>query len=1094
VRLLSAAAVVLIGLTAKGGETLPAGLKVVAIEARPASIELKHRFEYRQLLLTGHLESGETVDLTRMAKLAKPATIVNVSETGLVRAVEDGAEQLVFTFAEHSVPVDVKVSGTQQHYDVSFVRDVQPTFSRLGCNSGTCHGSKNGKNGFKLSLRGYDALFDYRAFTDDLGARRFNRAAPDQSLMLLKATGTIPHVGGVRTAVGSPYYQLLRSWIADGVKFDPVSPRVASIDIYPQNPILPRAAMKQQIAVQATYTDGSVRDVTAEAFIESGNIEVIEAGEGGLLTMLRRGEAPVLVRYEGAYAATTLIVMGDRTGFAWQPPPTNNYIDELVYQKLQHVKILPSDLCTDDEFVRRVFLDLTGLPPTSDQVRSFLDDPRDTRLKRDDLIDRLVGNPQYVEHWTNKWADLLQVNRKFLGEEGAAALRSWIEGNVAANTPYNQFAFELLTASGSNMENPPAAYYKILRDPAELMENTTHLFLAVRFNCNKCHDHPFERWTQDQYYHLASYFAQIGRKEDPAFAGQKIGGSAVEGAAPLVEVIYDTVNGDVTHERTGQVATPAFPYRHGDLAADTASRRQQLARWITSPENTYFARSYVNRLWGYLFGVGIIDPIDDIRAGNPPTNGALLDALTADFVDNGFDAQHMLRTICKSRTYQHSVRTNRWNDDDTINYSHAIPRRLPAEVLYDAIHLATGATSRIPGVPAGFRAAQLPDVGVDVPFLDDFGRPVRESACECERSSGMVLGPIMKLINGPTVAEAIVDPKNALSQLVAREQDDLKLLDELFLRFLARHPSQDELDLGRKTFAAIAEDHQRLVAELAQYEQQLPAKQVEWELSVGDHVHWTLLDAVESKSQAGATFTKQADGALLVTGATGKDVYTLVAHTDLTDITGVRLEALPDPSLPAGGPGRAENGNFVLSELKVTAAPTSTPDPAQVVELANATADFNQIGWHVAGAIDGNESTGWAVSPAFNQPHVAVFETRQDVGKAGGTVLTFALSQQYQDGRHSLGRFRLAVTSSKRPVGIGRLPAELAALLAVPPESRTPQQAAAVADHFRSSDTQLSRLKAQIQQSAEQLKNQRLTGVQDLAWALINGPAFLFNR
>jgi hypothetical protein len=319
-------------------------------------------------------------------------------------------------------------------------------------------------------------------------------------------------------------------------------------------------------------------------------------------------------------------------------------------------------------------------------------------------------------------------------------------------------AREIITASGSNLDNPPAAYYKVLREPATLMENTTHLFLAVRFNCNKCHDHPFERWTQDQYYHMAAYFAQVGRKPDASFAGQTIGGTAVEGAVPLVEVIYDTGSGDVKHDRTGQVTSPSFPYQHGDLAPETASRREQLARWITSKDNQYFAKSYVNRLWGYLFGSGIIEPIDDIRAGNPPTNPELLDALTKDFIESGFNAQHIMRTICKSRTYQHSVRTNKWNADDNLNYSHAIPRRLPAEVLYDAIHIATGSVNRLPGVPVGFRAAELPDAGVSDPFLDDFGKPVRESACECERSSGMVLGPVMKLINGPTVADALVTP------------------------------------------------------------------------------------------------------------------------------------------------------------------------------------------------------------------------------------------------------------------------------------------------------------------------------------------------
>src|SRR5262249_38909539 len=405
---------------------------------------------------------------------------------------------------------------------------------------------------------------------------------------------------------------------------------------------------------------------------------------------VRRGEATVLARYEGAYAASTLITMGDRSGFTWNNLPAFNHIDELVYEKLKRVKVLPSDLCSDADFIRRVYLDLTGLPPEPDMVRSFLADSRPTQVKRDEVVDKLVGSPEYIEQWTNKWADLLQVNRKFLGDVGAKALRDYIRKAVAENKPYDKFAYEVLTGSGSNAENPAAAYFKILREPDAAMENTTHLFLAIRFNCNKCHDHPFERWTQDQYYALASFFAQVKRDEDPKFRGQKIGGSAVEGAVPLVEMISDTTSGEVKHARTGEFAKPTFPYTVKDLTSGKDSRRVQLAKWVTSKENPYFARSYVNRIWGYLTGVGIIEPLDDIRAGNPPTNPALLDYLTKDFIDSGFDVRHVMKEILKSRTYQLSVATNKWNEGDDINYAHGIARRLPAEVLYDAIYRATG--------------------------------------------------------------------------------------------------------------------------------------------------------------------------------------------------------------------------------------------------------------------------------------------------------------------------------------------------------------------------------------------------------------------
>ncbi len=1079
--------------TATAQDKVPDGLKVVSLEVRPQAIELKHSLDYRQLLITGRLDSGESIDLTRTAKITA-GDQVTISPEGLVRPAKMGQTQVNISFGELTSNLPATISGLDQERPVSFVRDVQPVLARMGCNQGTCHGSKEGKAGFKLSLRGYDPLYDHRALTDDIGARRFNRAAPDQSLMLLKATGIVPHVGGVRTNIGDPYYNLVRSWIAQGVKLDLDAPRVAKIEIFPLNPVLPRAAMKQQMTVTATYTDGTTRDVTREAFIESGNIEVIEANASGIVTTLRRGEAPILVRYEGAYVATTIICMGDRSGFEWQQPPTFSYVDEHVYAKLKAMKTLASDICTDEEFLRRVSIDLTGLPPTPEDVRAFLSDSRDTQVKRGEVVDRLIGSREFVEYWTNKWADLLQVNRKFLGEEGSLALRNWIKDSVATNKPYDQFAREVLTASGSTLENPPAAYYKIIRDPESLMENTTHLFLAVRFNCNKCHDHPFERWTQDQYYQLSAYFAQVGRKQDPNFTGQTIGGSAVEGATPLVEVVFDNGSGEVTHNRTGKISPPSFPYAHSDLEAASAPRRQQLAKWITSKDNQYFAKSQVNRLWGYMFGSGIIEPIDDIRAGNPPTNPELLDALTKDFIASNFDIQHMLRVICKSRTYQHSIRSNRWNEDDIVNYSHAIPRRLPAEVLYDTIHATTGSVVHLPGVPAGFRAAELPDAGISDPFLDDFGKPVRESACECERSSGMVLGPVLKLINGPTVANAVADPNSALNQLVQQQPDDRKLLEEVFLRLLARMPTEREIEFGVAALKGSPAEYEKAAAALADYEKGLVAKQAEWEKHAGKPPVWTALEPAQMQSQAGAAFAKQPDNSIVVTGNLAKDVYNLTFATDLTGITGIRLEALADPALKAGGPGRALNGNFVVNELKLSAAPKSAADKRQDISLKNGTADFSQESFSAAAAADGNEATGWAVSPAFGKDHAATYETSADISNEGGSILSLAISQQFPDGTHNLGRFRVSVTKSPRPLTGSNLPAEIAAILVVPTEGRSPEQLAAITKYFRSLDGEYARLTAEVARSADQLKNGRAIGVQDLAWALINSPAFLFNR
>ncbi len=1072
-------------------ESIPAGVTLVSLEVVPREIDLQDPLAYRQLLVLGKTAEGETVDVTRLCQWESEPSVVTISPTGIVRPKTQGQEELVVRYGSFSARVICRVHSMEKR-PVSFVTDVQPVLSRLGCNAGTCHGAKEGKNGFKLSLRGYDPLFDHRSLTDDLASRRFNRAAPDQSLFLLKATGSIPHAGGVRTRVGEPYYELLRQWVLEGCRLDPDAPRVVSIQIFPQDPVIPRPGMKLQTAVLATYSDGRVRDVTLEAFVESGNTEVMEAHGNGLLQMLRRGEAPILVRYEGNYAASTVTVMGNREGFTWSDPPTHNYIDELVYAKLRHVKVLPSELCTDDEFIRRVYLDLTGLPPPADRVRAFLADQRPTRVKRDELIDQLIGSPEYIEHWTNKWADLLQVNRKFLGEMGAVALRNWIKNAVATNMPYDEFARAILTAEGSTLENPAASYFKILRTPEELMENTTHLFLAIRFNCNKCHDHPFERWTQDQYYHLAAYFAQVGLKADPRFGDQRIGGTAVEGAKPAVEVVYEKGSGEVTHLRTGKVAQPAFPYEFGMQVTSELSRRRQLAQWLTSKDNPYFARSFVNRLWGYLFGTGIIEPIDDIRAGNPPTNPQLLEALTKDFIESGFNMQHMLRTICRSRVYQHSVATNPWNEDDKINFSHALPRRLTAEALFDAIHFAAGAEPSIPGVPRGIRAAELPDAGVSLPFLEEFGRPPRESACECERSSGVYLGPILKLINGPVVGDALTQPGNALERLVTEIPDDGQVIDEVFLRFLARYPTSQEKQAALNVFQQAGSELDQLRQELASYEAQLNQRQLQWEQQIGQSPVWQVLMPQQITSQVGAEFAVDSEGIIQARGKNGKDVYELVVAAPSGSITGFRIEALPDPSLSAQGPGRAGNGNFVVSELRLLVRGAESDSQPTPVAWKGAAADFSQQGWPVAAAIDGNPATGWAIAPQFGKPHTAVFQLAEPLTVESPKLLVLQIDQQFPDGTHTLGRFRIAVTSSPEPLQQQAVPDNIRQALAA--AERTEEQQRVISDYFRSQDANWKQLKERVAAAEKLLANRRLVAVQDLAWALINTPAFLFNR
>jgi hypothetical protein len=1092
------ASAVAFGSVAAADETLPPGFKIAGIEAQPGTIELKNRFDYRQLLLTATLTSGGKVDVTRMAEMTGPVPgVIEISPTGMVRAKADGKGELRFSLAGQTVVVPVSVSGFGADDRISFVRDVMPTMSKVGCNAGTCHGSAKGKNGFKLSLRGYDPAADYLALTDDLAARRFNRAMPEQSLMLLKPSGSVPHVGGMLFKPGEPYYEMLKTWITQGAKFDRDAPRVAKIEVSPSAPIIPLPNMKQQFRVVATYADGSQRDVTAEAFVESGNIEVLEADKHGLITALRRGESAVLIRFEGNYAAATVTVMGDRSAFVWKDQPEYNYIDELVDAKLKRVRTLPSGLCTDAEFIRRIYLDLTGLPPTSSQVRAFLADQRDMRVKRDELIDQLIGSAAYVEQMSIKWADLLQCNDKYLGEKGARALRNWIRQAIATNVPYDKFVYAVLTASGSNIENPPASYYKILREPGPLMENDTQLFLGVRFNCNNCHDHPFERWTQNQHWRLAAFFANVARKDDPHYADKKIGGNDVEGAKALGEIIYDAASGvEVRNPTTQALQTPEFPYTYPDMAPRSGTLREQFARWTVSPKNPYFAKSYVNRAWSYLTGVGFIEPVDDIRAGNPPTNPELLERLTADFIANGFDVQQLQRLICKSATYQRSLDTNQWNSDDTVNYSHAMARRLPAEVLYDAVFQVTGATRRLSNMPAGARAAEEPDPSVNSPdgFLDLFGRAPRQSSCECERFTGVMLGQALNLINGPTIADAINQPDNSLSQLVASEKDDNRLIDEIFIRVLNRPPKPAEVAASLQSLRSFDDDHGKLVAQLAEYEKTLPAKQAEWEKNAAEAVNWIPLEVQTAKSAIGGTLAKEPNDVIFASGKLEKDTYTLTVKTDLRGITAFRIEALADPRLPKSGPGRAPNGNQVLSEFRVSAAPANDPKKAGPVALQNAQADYSQPGWHVTGAIDGDLATGWAIDQQEGRNHTAVFECRQDVGFATGTLLTFTLDQHYPDGHHLLGKFRLSASAAKRPVRLEGERADIARLIAIPIEKRSAAQKAELAKDYRSLDSELARLQLAVAQHSNDRVNARLLGAQDIVWALINSPAFLFNH
>ena len=1179
----------------------PAG--ITAIEIEPSEIVLEGPFAATQVLVTGRLADGRRIDLTRSVTFSADGdgmALVSIGPGGIVRPLADGSTRLRVSHgveaAAVSATVNLRVEGTGRLPHVDFVRDVNPVLAKMGCTQGTCHGAAKGKNGFKLSLRGYDPVFDLRAFTDDHGSRRVNLASPDDSLMLLKASATVPHQGGLLAKPEDPHYQLVRRWIEEGARLDMATPRVVKIAVSPPVAMIDLPDRRQQFRVVATYADGSSRDVTRLAFLESGNMEVATADPTGLVTAVRRGEAPILVRYEGSYAAVTLTVMGDRSGFQWQKSDSWGPIDEFVAAKWRAMQIEPAPLCSDAEFLRRVTLDLTGLPPTADDVKAFIADGRDVRVKRAALVQRLLASDAFVEHWTNKWADLLQVNPKFLGKEGSQGLRDWIRGRIAANAPYDQFAREILTASGSNREHPAAAYFKTLRDPALTMENTTHLFLGVRFNCNKCHDHPFERWTQDQYFETAAFFAQVALEKDPESKDRSIGGSAVEGAKPLWEVVKDAPTGELKHDRTGKDVPPKFPFECRFTAPENATRRQQLASWLTSPDNPYFARSYVNRLWGYLFGTGIIDPIDDIRAGNPPTNPALLDHLTKSFVAGGFDVRKALAEICTSRTYGLAITSTKWNEDDKINYSRAIPRRLPAETLFDSLHAAVGSPTKFPGYPAGTRAAALPDVASALGggFLQTFGKPARESACECERAGGVALGPVMALVSGPAVGDVLADPASELAKLVKAQPDDRLLVEEVFLRILNRPSRPEEVAAVTGLMEAIAADHESLVKDLAAAEEAWKKERVKREQARLEEIaaakaaleaataayEPTRIDNEKKRAEriaaavaaiekhlaapeatvrhyeeqaakmpawrivkpekitgGGGTFETLADGSVFVSGPQGRDTtLEFFATVEPGKLTGLRLEAIPDPRLPGGGSGRAPDGSFVVTEVELMVSPASRPGDTTTISLQKPQADFSADGFNVAQAADtdrSNPTRGWSVAPRQREVHWAVFELANVPEFSEPLRVHVRIPEFFQGGKHGLGRFRIAIATSAAPLPLGVVPrgaelaaiprekrsaeeaAELAAIVAardplrekfaaelataarpVPPDANLVTLAAdlASAEKPLADDPAVVRLRSDVATSAKQLADTRLTAIQDLAWALVNSPAFFFNH
>lgn len=685
---------------------------------------------------------------------------------------------------------------------VSFRNEVMPVLSRAGCNSGACHGNLNVKGGFKLSLRGQDPDADFITLTRDALGRRIDSTQPESSLVLAKATAATSHEGGQRFKRGSPEYHLLHSWIARGAKPDPAStPSLTSLEASPRSSVLLEPIDRVSVQVKATFSDGNVRDVTRLALFEPSNLvvrvlpggEVVRAATG---EHYEPGESSVLVSFLGKQAVVRVAFVPSRPGFVWPDPPANNFIDAHVYARLRQLRIQPANLCSDEVFIRRAYLDALGVLPSSTETRSFLTDSRPD--KRDRLISQLLERPEFNDFWALKWSDLLRNEEKVLDARGVQLFHGWLRRSFADHKPLDQMARELISARGSSYASPPANYYRALRDPHTRAEATAQVFLGIRLQCARCHNHPFDRWTQSDYHRFAAFFARIDYRIVENNRRDKLDSHEFIGE----QIIWQARSGELNHPVTGLPLMPAFLGEATPSFSSSTDRLQVLAGWVGERKNPFFARAQVNRIWQHLMGRGIVDPGDDFRASNPPSNEPLLDALARDFRDHSFDLRHSVKVIMSSRTYQLSSRPNDTNRDDECNFSHAQVRPLQAEQLHDAVYQAVGLRPKFEGFPRGLRAGQLPGVGADrgrrarrgdgEKFLATFGKPVRSLSCECERSDDTTLAQAFQMITGSLINEVVADPDNVLGKLLSGPLTDADILEEIFLATLCRQPAREE--------------------------------------------------------------------------------------------------------------------------------------------------------------------------------------------------------------------------------------------------------------------------------------------------------------
>jgi len=824
--------------------------------AQPPVVALSGAAAEHGLIITALDKSGRTLDVTGRARYAssQPDRIA-VSTNGAVRAMAGGVAEILVEFGGKSVKVPATARDTQARSGVSFRQDIEPVITRAGCNMGACHGKLAGQNGFKLSLRGYAPELDHAWLTTDVSGRRLNPAFPEESLLLLKALGKVPHEGRQRFEEGSRYHRTLAEWIAQRAPGpDTNETDAVKLEILPGNRTM-RVGETQHLLARAHYADGRVRDVTWLAQFFSNDQNTAGVTPDGLIKALRHGETAIRAHFQGQVEVITVTIPYENKVAPGDFAKSTSPVDAAVFLKLQALNLPPSAACDDATFLRRVTLDLTGTLPTAEQARAFpADSAKDKRAK---LIEQLLASPEFVDYWTLQLADLFQ-NRKerdhdVRGAKGVRAFHAWLRGEVTANRPWNELARAVLTARGSEAEHPEIGYFiynvgeKRNIEESETPDAVAQAFLGTRIGCARCHNHPLEKYTQDDFYHFAAFFSKVQMKRTDSEKGVTVLNIStneedeqrkrlVEAEKGFTEATNAMLKAEgpemdkamkrmaeqqkkleearlqlqkvslkmptVTQPRTKKPMAPQPLDRQAFAFEPGSDPRAQLAAWITDPKNALFSGAMVNRLWKHFLGVGLVEPVDDLRASNPPSNPELWKQLNAEFVQSGYDLRQVMRLILNSRTYQLSSSTRPGNETDKKFYSHYYARRLPAEVMLDAIARATGVPDDYKGYPTGTRAVQLPEPGVSSYFLTLFGRSDRVTACACERNGEVTLPQLLHLQNGDATVKKVRADNSALKALLKEQPDDVKVIEELFLTTMNRRPSADELASVQKALGA----------------------------------------------------------------------------------------------------------------------------------------------------------------------------------------------------------------------------------------------------------------------------------------------------